>query len=331
MTLLPRIVITPGEPAGIGPDVLINTAQQAFAAELIAIADPHLLQERAAQLKLPLTLQTSDLSLPPEPHRPGILKIIPVALAVKAIPGQLHHDNAQYVIETLDQATRLCLEKKVSALVTGPVHKAHINQSGIPFIGHTEFLAERCQRKKAVMLFVVDNIKTALLTIHIPLASVPTHITQENVIETLRIIDQDLKDKFAIPSPTIQVCGLNPHAGENGYLGREEIDIIAPAIERLRQENRHIIGPLPADTIFTKESLSSSDAILAMYHDQALPVIKYMGFERAINVTLGLPILRTSVDHGTALSLAGTGKAHPGSLRAAIDLAIDLSLKSQAP
>lgn len=322
---LPRIVITPGEPAGIGPDVLIQIAQQPFAADLIAIADPRLLQERASQLQLSLQLQTADLTLPSSLHQPGTLKIIPIALSADVIPGKLQQDNAQYVVNTLELATRLCLEKKVSALVTGPVHKAHLNQSGIPFVGHTEFLAERCHCNKAVMLFVVDQIKVAILTIHIPLANVPAQVTQDNLMETLRIVDNDLKEKFRIPSPKILVSGLNPHAGENGYLGREEIDIIAPTIQRLRQENRDIIGPLPADTIFTQELLQSADAILAMYHDQALPVIKYMGFDRAINVTLGLPIIRTSVDHGTALSLAGTGKAHPGSLNAAIQLAIDLS------
>jgi 4-hydroxythreonine-4-phosphate dehydrogenase len=322
---IPRIVITPGEPAGIGPDVVIQIAQLAWPAELIVITDATLLTERAKQLSLPLQLKIADLNTPRKAHQPGQLQILPVALAADVVAGQLNAANAPHVLACLDIATTLCLEKKADALVTGPVHKSIINEAHIPFRGHTEFLAARCGVDEAIMLFVVDDLKVALVTTHLPLAEVPRAITREKLTALIHHLHQELKNKFGVANPKILVCGLNPHAGENGHIGHEEIDIITPALEQLRVENINVIGPLPADTIFTPKYLQTADVIVAMYHDQALPVVKYLGFDRAVNVTLGLPIIRTSVDHGTALDIAGTNQANPGSLAAAIRLAITLS------
>jgi 4-hydroxythreonine-4-phosphate dehydrogenase len=321
-----RILITPGEPAGIGPDVVLNIVQKSWPAELIAIADPDLLKTRAKQLGITLQLkeQDPDLQSPSTPHQPGILPIIPIKLNTATVPGQLNPANAPYVIRTLEKAAELCTHKRAGAIVTAPVHKGVINQAGIAFTGHTEFFAAYCHVPLTVMLFVIDQLKVALATTHLPLAEVPSAITQERLQATLSILQAELKQKFHIHSPHILVCGLNPHAGENGYLGREEIEIITPLLEKLRKQDYHLEGPLPADTIFTQEYLQHADAILAMYHDQALPLVKYLGFSRAVNVTLGLPFIRTSVDHGTALSLAGTNTADPGSMEAAISLAIQL-------
>jgi 4-hydroxythreonine-4-phosphate dehydrogenase len=232
--------------------------------------------------------------------------------------------NAPYVLECLEVATKACLEKNAGALVTGPVHKSIINEANIPFTGHTEFLATQCGASNPIMLFVVDDMKVALATTHLPLSEVPRAITREKLLTLIRQLHQELKHQFGLAEPKILVCGLNPHAGENGHLGHEEIDVITPALEQLRTENINVIGPLPADTIFTPKHLQNADIIVAMYHDQALPVVKYVGFDRAVNVTLGLSIIRTSVDHGTALDMAGTGNADPGSLTAAIRLAITL-------
>jgi 4-hydroxythreonine-4-phosphate dehydrogenase len=324
LSSLPRLIITPGEPAGIGPDVTIQIAQKAWAAELIVVADPVLLQKRAAELHLPLTLDDADLSKPASIHRPGHLKIIPVTLKAAVESGKLNVANAAYVLQCLEVAADICLQKKADALVTGPVQKNIINEAGIPFTGHTEFLAARTRAQSSLMLFVVDDLKVALATMHLPLAKVPQALTKEKLESSLRLLDAELKNKFQIHHPHIFVCGLNPHAGEQGNLGREEIDIIEPVLKKLRAENFNLTGPLPADTIFTKKVLKNADAILAMYHDQALPVVKYLGFDRAVNVTLGLPIIRTSVDHGTALDIAGSGKADAGSLTAALKLAIQI-------
>jgi len=324
---IPRILITPGEPAGIGPDVVIQLAQQSWPAELIVVADPTLLAERAELLSLPLTTTTTDLTEPAARHEIGRLKIIPVPLAAPALPGILNAHNARYVLQCLEQATDLCLQQQADALVTGPIHKSIINTAGISFTGHTEFLATRCRSTEAIMLFVVDKLKVALATTHIPLAQVSEAITTEKLKTLLRCLHTELQNKFGVPRPKILVAGLNPHAGESGLLGQEEITTIAPALQQLRAEKMDVIGPLPADTIFTMPYLQEADAILAMYHDQALPVIKYLGFDRAVNVTLGLPIIRTSVDHGTALDIAGSKNANPGSLIAAVKLAIDLTNK----
>lgn len=322
--MVKRILITPGEPAGIGPDVTIKLAQHASSAELIVIADPTLLADRAKQLGLSLQLKTADLEQPAQPTAAGTIKIIPVTVKASVIAGKLNKANSSYVIETLDLAAKLCLEKKAHAVVTGPVNKEVINAAKIPFTGHTEFFSHASHVAQTVMLFVVDQLKVALLTTHLPLSKVSQAITNERIQRITRILHHALQQQFNIAAPRILVCGLNPHAGEGGYLGREEIDTISPALNVLRDQGMNLIGPLPADTIFTPNQIENADAVLAMYHDQALPVIKHIGFDRAVNVTLGLPFIRTSVDHGTAIDIAGTGKADAGSMMAAVKLAIEL-------
>jgi len=325
MLSIPRIAITPGEPAGIGPDLLVELAQTLFEAELVVIGDPGLLTERAALLGKPLGLDPFDPAAPPECHAPGRLKVLPVSLRAPARPGHLDPANAEYVLETLRVAVDGCLDGRFDALVTGPVHKGVINDAGIPFTGHTEFLAERSGGHHPVMMLAAEDLRVALATTHMPLREVSSAITRERLERVLHILDRDLRERFRIERPRILVCGLNPHAGEGGHLGREEIDTIAPTLEALRAEGLDLIGPLPADTLFTPRHLEHADAVLAMYHDQGLPVLKHVGFGQAINITLGLPLIRTSVDHGTALELAGTGRAKAGSLHAALDLAIVLA------
>ena len=327
-----RILITPGEPAGIGPDITIQIAQQPWKAELIAIADPQLLSERAKQLALPLQLHLCDLTQKPTSHLPGTLKIFKIPLVENVIAGQLNPANASYIIKTLEAATTFCAQNKADAIVTGPVHKETMNRGKYSFTGHTEFFAQVCHVPQTVMLFVVNQsaisakpLKIALATTHLPLEQVSPTITKKYLKLMLTILREELIKKFGIVSPHIFVCGLNPHAGEGGYLGKEEIEIMTPLLEQLRTEGHRLTGPLPADTIFTQKYLKEADAILAMYHDQALPLVKYIGFGQAVNVTLGLPFIRTSVDHGTAIDLAGTPEADSGSLAAAIDLAINLS------
>jgi 4-hydroxythreonine-4-phosphate dehydrogenase len=325
MTAIKRLILTPGEPAGIGPDITIQIAQQDWPFEIIVIADQQLLTERAAQLQLPLQLIGAHLDKTPRSHVAGTLNIIHEPLAAPVNAGTLNPANAKYVLNTLELAARICTDKRADALVTGPVHKKILNDAGIPFTGHTEFLAQYCHVEHTVMLFVIDQLKVALATTHVPLADVSKVLTADQLIKTLKIFTTGLQQYFDIQQPRLLVCGLNPHAGEGGLLGREEIEVISPALDVLRAQDYQLIGPLPADTIFTKNILESADAVLAMYHDQALPLIKYLGFERAVNVTLGLPFLRTSVDHGTALALAGTGSAHPGSLSCALELAASIS------
>ena len=324
------LAITPGEPAGIGPDLLIQLVQQPALlpadCALIAVADPELLRERARLLGLPLQLIEWQPGQPVPPSRASTLGILPVSLRAPCQPGQLNRDNAHYVLETLQTATRLCLDNQVSAMVTAPVHKGIINEAGIPFSGHTEFLAEQCQVALTVMMLATEGLRVALATTHLPLKDVPAAITPSSLMRVLRILNEDLKHKFGLAQPRILVCGLNPHAGEGGHLGREEIEIITPVLDLLRAEGMQLTGPLPADTLFTEKYLAHADAVLAMYHDQGLPVLKYKGFGRASNITLGLPIIRTSVDHGTALDLAGTGKADHGSLINAITTACQMSV-----
>lgn len=327
MKSLPRIIITPGEPAGIGPDIVLKIAQQPWNAELVVVADPDLLMQRAKQLGLPITLSSLDITKPAAANSIQELKIIPIKLNAPCIAGQLNPENAAYVMKSLTIATDYCLQHQADALVTGPIHKAIMNEAGISFSGHTEFLAERSACQSVIMLFVIDQLKVALATTHLPLADVPKKITVDLLVKQLRLLHQELKNRFHISHPHILVSGLNPHAGESGHLGLEEIEIISPALNILRAENIHLTGPLPADTLFTEKNLRLADAIFAMYHDQALPVVKYLGFDRAVNVTLGLPIIRTSVDHGTALDIAGTKAANEGSLKAAILLAISLQDK----
>lgn len=319
-----RILVTPGEPAGIGPDVVLDMASQAWPVELVVVADPALLAQRAALLGIPVEIVSVDLSKIPTCHEPMRLKVYPVPLSVACVPGTLNPANAKYVINTLEQATALCLEGRADAVVTGPVQKSVMNEAGIAFSGHTEFFAQQAGVDKTVMLFVVDQLKIALVTTHLPLSAVPTSITKELLQSTVKVLASGLKQFFGVTEPRILVCGLNPHAGENGHLGKEEIVTIAPALDELRLEGFNVIGPLPADSVFTPHYLDQADVILAMYHDQALPMVKNLGFNRAVNVTLGLPFVRTSVDHGTALTLAGSGKADAGSMRAAVELAVKL-------
>ncbi len=317
-----RLLITPGEPAGIGPDLLIQLAQTPKAHEWLIIADPKLLIERAKQLNLPLTIQISEKPLP---RVAGTLPVFPVALTNPAQPGTLDPQNADYVITTLREAVRLIQQQAADAIVTGPVQKSVLNTAGKPFLGHTEFFAEITNTPQTVMLFVVQNqMKVALATTHLSLAEVPKALTADRLTTTIRVLHQGLKDTFRLADPKILVCGLNPHAGEGGILGQEEISVIRPVLTRLQAQGLQLTGPAPADTAFTPHQLANHDAILAMYHDQALPVVKYAGFSHAVNVTLGLPFVRTSVDHGTALDLAGRGTADPGSFAASIDLALDL-------
>lgn len=325
MSQFPRILLTPGEPAGIGPDIILQVAQEAWDAELIVIGNEELLKDRARTLKLPLELIPFDATLSVEKHQPGRLKILSVPLDHPITPGQLSVNNASYVMQTLDLAAHLCQKKIANAIVTGPVHKGILNEAGIAFTGHTEFFAEKAGCPLSLMLFVTPETKVALATTHLALRDVPNSITSHKIKTVLRLLHSELQKKFNLADPTILVCGLNPHAGEHGHLGREEIDIIAPALIELQKENLAVLGPLPADTVFTHHRLQKADAVLAMYHDQALPVVKYMSFGHAVNVTLGLPYIRTSVDHGVALDVAGTGHADAGSLKEALALAIKLA------
>lgn len=324
-----RIALTPGEPAGIGPDLTISIAQQDWPIEIVVIADENLLSERAKLLGLPLTLRHYDPALPAQPQQAGTLTIKHIPLAEPAICGELNEKNGSYVLETLQFACDHNIDSEFSAVVTGPVHKGIINKSGIAFSGHTEFFAQQSNTADVVMLLATEGLRVALVTTHIPLAYVAKAITYERVINISRILHTDLVHKFGIDKPRIYICGLNPHAGEDGHLGREEIEIINPAIEALRNEGMDIVGPLAADTLFQEKYLDNADAVLAMYHDQGLPVLKYKGFGNSVNITLGLPFIRTSVDHGTALDLAGSGKADSGSMIVAIKEAISLAAKSK--
>jgi 4-hydroxythreonine-4-phosphate dehydrogenase len=323
-TIVPRIALTPGEPSGIGPDVCVQLAQQSHDCQLLVIADPELLLQRAALLGLPLTLESYLPQRPPAPQLAGTLTVLPVALATPAICGQLNTANSAYVLQTITLATQGCLSGEFAAMVTAPVHKGIINDAGVSFSGHTEFIAA-ITGGTAVMMLATPGLRVALVTTHLPLCKVSDAITAETLTTVIRTLDQDLRLRFGLTNPRILVCGLNPHAGENGHLGREEIDIIAPVITALRAAGINLQGPLPADTLFTEPYLQSADAVLAMYHDQGLPVLKHKGFGQAVNITLGLPIIRTSVDHGTALDLAGTGRANPGSLEFALKTALEMS------
>ena len=323
-----RLAVTPGEPSGIGPDLLIQLVQQPQKFELVAYGDPDLLKQRAQLLGLPLSLRT----VTPEPKKldSGELAIHPISLKTLAVPGKLNTNNAPYVLETLSAALADCQSNQCQAMITGPVHKGVINDAGIPFSGHTEFLAENTNTQKVVMMLATEGLRVALVTTHLPLQEVPKAITVEMLEQVITILHSDLKQKFGIASPHILVSGLNPHAGENGHMGKEELQIIEPCLEKLRTQGFSLQGPLPADTLFTPKYLENCDAVLAMYHDQGLPVLKYKGFGAAVNITLGLPIIRTSVDHGTALDLAGTGNADTGSLKTAIRYAADMVYASTA-
>jgi 4-hydroxythreonine-4-phosphate dehydrogenase len=325
-----RLWITPGEPAGIGPDLLIRIALEDSPASLTAVCDPQLLLRRAEQLGVSLRIVPASIEGLPQAHRAGTLAVRAVPLAVRETCGRPDPANARYVLDTLRIATAACLDGHADALVTGPVHKGIINDAGIPFSGHTEFLAELTGAALPVMMLVAGSLRVALATTHLPLRAVPDALTQPLLESTLRILHAGLVSRFGIAAPRILVCGLNPHAGESGHLGREEIEVIAPVLERLRRGGMQLEGPLPADTLFVPRLLATADAVLAMYHDQGLPVLKHAGFGEAVNITLGLPIIRTSVDHGTAFDLAGSGRADVGSLRAALEAAQQLAVRSQA-
>ena len=318
------IALTSGEPAGIGPELCAMIAQRSWPKPLIAVGDPALLQTRAKRLGLPLALLTPNDERPLAPTPPGSLYGAPIELATAAIPGKLNPANAPYVLQTLSHAADGCAKGHYAAMVTAPVHKGVINDAGIAFTGHTEFLAARTGGRP-VMMLTCPGLRVALATTHLPLREVPDAINEATLTLVLKILHEDLHHRFGIARPRILVCGLNPHAGEGGHLGKEEIEVIAPVIDRLCGQGLALEGPLPADTLFTESHLKQADAVLAMYHDQGLPVLKHRGFGNAVNVTLGLPIVRTSVDHGTALDLAGTDRIDPGSMIAAIEQAIELS------
>ena len=336
------IALTPGEPAGIGPDLTVMLAQQARKSRIVAIADRNVLQERAERLKLPLRIHDID---PDTSGRaatvtagdiidlPGELYVQHVAVNSPVTCGQLDPANGRYVLATLDAAVDGCLNGQYGAMVTAPLHKGVINDAGIPFTGHTEYLAERTHSEPVMMLATETPdgpLRVALATTHLPLAAVPAALTADVLRLALQILHRDLIRQFGIVQPRILVAGLNPHAGEGGHMGREEIDVIEPVLAELRASGMQLTGPLPADTLFTPQHLQQADAVMAMFHDQGLPVLKYAGFGKAINITLGLPIIRTSVDHGTALDKAGSGDINSGSLDAAIALAIQLVASQQA-
>ncbi|MRT02793.1 4-hydroxythreonine-4-phosphate dehydrogenase PdxA [Ewingella americana] len=323
-----RLVVTPGEPAGVGPDLVLALAQQAWPVELVVCADPALLLERAQILGLNIELRDHQPDAAPQPQAAGTLSVLPVKTAVPVTAGQLNVANAGYVVETLARACDGAINGEFAALVTGPVQKSIINDAGIPFIGHTEFFADRSHCDRVVMMLATEELRVALATTHLPLLDVPAAITRQSLHEVITILHHDLQTKFGITDPQIYVCGLNPHAGEGGHMGHEEIDTIIPALNELREKGMSLIGPLPADTLFQPKYLQHADAVLSMYHDQGLPVLKYQGFGRAVNITLGLPFIRTSVDHGTALELAATGTADAGSFKTAINLAIRMATNS---
>jgi 4-hydroxythreonine-4-phosphate dehydrogenase len=325
MTQIPVITLTPGEPAGVGPDLAVRLAAPRAHA-LVLIADPDLLARRA---RLAHRAFRAREWTGRDGARAG-LYVLPVPAARTTKPGRLDPANAPYVIETLTRAVRGCLDREFDALVTGPVHKGVINDAGIAFTGHTEFLAKRSRTPIPVMMLASPDLRVALATTHLPLAKVARALTRERLNAVIEVLHADLKDKFGIRNPRILVCGLNPHAGEGGHLGREEIEVIEPAVRALAARGMRLEGPVPADTAFLPTRLARADAVLAMYHDQGLPVLKHHDFRHAVNVTLGLPFVRTSVDHGTALELAGSGRADISSLSAAIEMAITLSKKKKS-
>jgi len=318
-----RLVITSGEPAGIGPDLVIKLAQQDWPVELVVIADKQLIAERAKQLNVPVEIIDYDSSVEAKPSQAQQMLIEGIKTAENVEAGHLNPANANYVIKMLKRAIQGCMNKEFSGMVTGPIHKGVINEAGVPFTGHTELLAEDSNTDQVVMMLATPGLRVALATTHLPLADVPKAITKPLLRDIFNITDHALRNQFGIEQPRILVAGLNPHAGENGHMGREEIDTIEPVMHEFK-DSMNLMGPLPADTLFTPKYLAQADAVLAMYHDQGLPVLKHMGFGNAVNITLGLPFIRTSVDHGTALDLAATGKADTGSFIYAIEVALEM-------
>ncbi len=319
---LPSVIVTSGEPAGIGPDLCLALAARDLRARLVIAGDPELLAARAVELGLRVQLETVAAA-GPAPHRQGTLQVLPFPVASAVTAGRLDPANARYVLDMLAAAADGCRAGRYRAMITAPVQKSTINDAGVPFSGHTEYLAERLGAPHPVMLLVAGTLRVALATTHLPLRAVPDALSVAQLVATLQVLADGLRQRFGLARPRIAVLGLNPHAGESGHLGLEDRDVIAPAIAAAIAAGINAHGPVPADTAFTPRQLTDTDAVLAMYHDQGLPVLKYAGFGHAVNVTLGLPIIRTSVDHGTALDLAGTGRADPGSLLAAVQLALD--------
>jgi len=315
-----RIVLTSGEPAGIGPDLCLQLSNAA-PVEIVIIGNRELFNQRASELDIDIDLAEYQ---PTQAARAGHLCLLDIPLTNDCLTGKLDPNNAHYVLNMLQRATQGCLDNEFAAMVTAPIHKGNINNAGVAFTGHTEFLAALCETPTPLMMLATKGLRVALATTHIPLHQVANNITHDSLETVLTILHQDLQSKFGIKKPQILVCGLNPHAGEDGHLGDEEITVINPVLDKLREQGMQLVGPLPADTLFTPDKLAPADAVLAMYHDQGLPVLKHMGFGNAVNITLGLPIIRTSVDHGTALELAGTGQANSGSLDIAISTAIDM-------
>ncbi len=325
---LPRIILTSGEPAGIGPDLCLMIAGRDLPCELVVAGDPRLFAARARLLGLELTIELHDPQRRGSAHRARTMRVASASLAQPCEPGRADPANARYVLDLLDRAIEGCRAGEFDAMVTAPVQKSVINEAGIAFTGHTEYLATRTGAPTPVMMLIAGSLRVALATTHLPLRRVSDAISVEGLVQLIGVLDQDLRRRFGFTRPRIVVCGLNPHAGEGGHLGREELDVIAPAIRRARELGAEASGPVPADTAFTPRALADADVVLAMYHDQGLPALKLAGFGAAVNVTLGLPILRTSVDHGTALALAGTGRAEAGSLIAALEQAIALASRA---
>jgi 4-hydroxythreonine-4-phosphate dehydrogenase len=319
-----RLALTCGEPAGIGPDLCIQLAQEQHDCEIVVVGDPDMLLQRAELLDLPIEIAEFEPLALAKPQELGLITVFPVRVKEQVESGQLNIENSRYVLETIRIAAQGCLDGLFNAMVTAPVHKGIINDAGLAFSGHTEYIASITQGYP-VMMLATTGLRVALATTHLPLAQVPEAITAERLTKVIQVLERDLRRRFAIPNPQVLVCGLNPHAGENGYLGREEIEIITPTLDKLRQQGFDLIGPLPADSLFTPKYLEQADVVLAMYHDQGLPVLKHIGFGQAVNITLGLPIIRTSVDHGTALDLAGTGLASSSSLELAIKTAVEMA------
>lgn len=324
----PRIVITSGEPAGIGPDLVIKLAQKNWPVELVVIGDQQLLESRAKQLNLEVSFSQYDAALQAKPSKAGFLMVDSIQTNEPVENGVLNPNNAEYVIQMLKRAIQGCMNREFAGMVTGPVHKGVINEAGLPFTGHTELLAEDSGTKQVVMMLATPGLRVALATTHLPLMDVPKAITKPLLRDILSITDNALRLQFGIENPRILVAGLNPHAGEDGHMGREETDVINPVLQEF-ESSMNLSGPLPADTLFTPKYLEQADAVLAMYHDQGLPVLKHMGFGNAVNITLGLPFIRTSVDHGTALDLAGTGQADPRSFEYAIEVALQMANSQQ--
>jgi 4-hydroxythreonine-4-phosphate dehydrogenase len=327
MSSLPVIAYTCGEPAGIGPDLAIALAATTLPCRLRVLGNLEVLTDRARQLDQDVQFLELDSTGDTPAHKPGNLAVQSFPLAIPVMAGELDARNSAHVLALLDAAMQGCMSGNYAAMVTGPVHKGIINDAGIPFTGHTEYLAEKSGTEKVVMMLTGGGLRVALATTHLPLKDVASAITRDSLAQVIAILHRDLAQKFGIAAPHIAVCGLNPHAGESGHLGREEIEVIEPVLNDLRAKGMFLSGPLPADTLFAQLRRQPADAVLAMYHDQGLPVLKYASFGEGVNVTLGLPFIRTSVDHGTALELAGRGRAESGSLLAAMRLAIELAAR----